>query len=339
MPVPTTVRNENVFYPGAVDFDDTPDEAAFRIEARTWLEAHAPAKGGPDDFSTGFVEGSMDPDEFMERAKAWQRLLVDEGWAGITWPKAVRRPRRHRHAVGDLGPGGQPVRRGRQHLRRGHRHGRSHDPAPRHRRAEARYLRPMLRGDEVWCQLFSEPDAGSDLANISTRAVRDGEEFVVTGPEGVDLREPADSDWGILLARTDPDVPKHKGITYFLVDMRTPGFDIRPLRQMTGAEHFNEVFLDEVRIPAANVLGEVNAGWGCAITTLSNERGLIAGANKSSDTAALIDLARKRGGPTTRCCASTWSTAGSASRSSATTASGCRPRSARASRPVPRPRS
>jgi alkylation response protein AidB-like acyl-CoA dehydrogenase len=290
----TTARNENVFYPGAVDFDDTPDEAAFRIEARSWLEAHAPAKGSPDDFSTGFVEGSMDPDEFMARAKAWQRLLVDEGWAGITWPKAVGGRGGtamqsviwsqeasqfgvavNTFAVG-IGMAGPTILR----------HGDDEQ--------KARYLRPMLRGDEVWCQLFSEPDAGSDLANISTRAVRDGDEWVVTGQK-VWTSGATDSDWGILLARTDPDAPKHKGITYFLVDMRTPGFDIRPLRQMTGAEHFNEVFLDEVRIPAANVLGEVNAGWGCAITTLSNERGLIAGANKSSDTAALIDLARKRG--------------------------------------------
>ena len=157
-----------------------------------------------------------------------------------------------------------------------------------------RFLLPMLRGDETWCQLFSEPDAGSDLANIATRAVRDGDEWVVSGQKvwtsGAD-----DSDWGILLARTDPDVPKHKGITYFLVDMTTPGFDIRPLKQMTGSEHFSEVFIDEVRIPHENVLGDVNGGWACAITTLSNERGLIAGGNKSSDSVALIELARKRG--------------------------------------------
>jgi alkylation response protein AidB-like acyl-CoA dehydrogenase len=151
----------------------------------------------------------------------------------------------------------------------------------------------MLCGDEVWCQLFSEPEAGSDLANLATRAVRDGDEWVVTGQKvwtsGADT-----SDWGILLARTDPYQPKHRGITYFLVDMRSPGFDIRPLRQMTGSSHFSEVFLDGVRIPQDQVLGEVNGGWACAITTLSNERGLIAGGNRSSDVGALIDLARKR---------------------------------------------
>jgi alkylation response protein AidB-like acyl-CoA dehydrogenase len=277
-----------------VDFDDTPEEASFRKEARAWLEANAPAKGSPDDFSTGFLEGTLDPDEFMARAKAWQRLLVDEGWAGITWPTAYGgrggRPMEsviwaqeanrfgvavNTFAVG-IGMAGPTILR----------HGTDEQ--------NARYLRPMLRGDEVWCQLFSEPDAGSDLANISTRAVRDGDEWVVTGQK-VWTSGAHESDWGILLARTDPDQPKHQGITYFLVDMATPGFDIRPLRQMTGSEHFSEVFLDEVRIPSANVLGEVHGGWPCAITTLSNERGLIAGGNRSSDIGVLIELARERG--------------------------------------------
>lgn len=277
-----------------MDFDDTPEEAAFRTEVREWLQAHAPAKGSPDDFSTGFLEKTMEEAEFHRLVKQWQELLVDHGWAGITWPKAYGGRGGtamqsviwgqeasqfgvtvNNYAVG-IGMAGPTILR----------HGTDEQ--------KARYLRPMLRGDEVWCQLFSEPDAGSDLANISTRAVRDGDEFVVTGQK-VWTSGAADSDWGILLARTDPEVPKHKGITYFLVDMTTPGFDIRPLKQMTGSEHFSEVFMDEVRIPAENVLGEVNGGWACAITTLSNERGLIAGANKSSDTMALIDLARKRG--------------------------------------------
>ena len=277
-----------------MDFDDTPEEAAFRAEASSWLVAHAPPKGSPDDFSTGFLEGTMDPDEFMERAKAWQRLLVDEGWAGITWPKAyggrgagsmdsviwAQEANKFGVAVNTfavgIGMAGPTILR----------HGTDEQ--------KARYLRPVLRGDEVWCQLFSEPDAGSDLANISTKAVRDGDEWVVTGQK-VWTSGAAESDWGILLARTDPDRPKHKGITYFLVDMKTPGFDVRPLRQMTGSEHFSEVFMDEVRIPHENVLGEVNEGWACAMTTLSNERGLIAGGNKSSDIGVLIELARKRG--------------------------------------------
>ena len=277
-----------------MDFDDTPEEAAFRSDARSWLTAHAPAKGSEEDFSRGFVEGTIDADEFMRRTKAWQRTLVDAGWAGITWP------------VEYGGGGGTPMQSviwGQEASQFGVAVntfavgiGMAGPTILRHGTPDqkARFLRPMLRGDEVWCQLFSEPDAGSDLANISTRAVRDGDQFVVSGQK-VWTSGAGDSDWGILLARTDPDQPKHRGITYFLVDMATPGFDIRPLRQMTGSEHFNEVFLDEVAIPAANVLGEVDGGWTCAITTLSNERGLIAGANRSSDTAALIDLARKRG--------------------------------------------
>jgi alkylation response protein AidB-like acyl-CoA dehydrogenase len=277
-----------------VDFDDTPDETSFRTEARAWLTANAPAKGGPDDFSTGFLEGTMGPDEFMARAKAWQRLLVDEGWAGITWPVAYGgRGGTAMHSViwgQEAGRFGVAVNTFAVGI------GMAGPTVLRHGTDDqkARFLRPMLRGDEVWCQLFSEPDAGSDLANITTRAVRDGDEWVVSGQK-VWTSGAHEADWGILLARTDPDAPKHKGITYFLVDMRSAGFDIRPLRQMTGSEHFSEVFLDEVRIPHADVLGEVNGGWDCARTTLSNERGLIAGANKSSDTMALIELARKRG--------------------------------------------
>ncbi len=277
-----------------MDFDDTPEEAAFRAEARAWLEGHAPVKGGPDDFSTGYLEGTMAPEEFNRRVKAWLGMLVDHGWAGITWPKQYG------------GRGGTPMQ-SQIWTQEASRWGVTVNPFPvgiamagptlmRHGTDEqkARFLEPMLRGEEIWCQLFSEPDAGSDLANISTKAVRDGDEWVVTGQK-VWTSGAHESQWGILLARTDPDVPKHKGITYFLLDMASAGIDIRPLRQMTGSEHFNEVFLDEVRIPHDLVVGEVNGGWACALTTLSNERGLIAGGNKSSDAVALIELAQKRG--------------------------------------------
>lgn len=283
-----------MFYSIPVDFDDTPAEAEFRAEARAWLLAHAPAKGSPDDFSIGAIERTMDPEEFLERTKAWQRTLVEAGWAGITWPTeyggrsgtAIQSVIWNQEAgqfgvavnafavgIGMTGP--TLLRHGTQ-------------------AQKDRYLPPMLRGDEVWCQLFSEPDAGSDLANIKTRAVRDGDEWVVSGQK-VWTSYADEADWAILLARTDPDQPKHKGITYFLVDMSSPGVEVRPLKQMTGSEHFSEVFLDEVRIPHVNVVGEVDGGWACAHTTLMNERGLIAGGNRSSDTATLIELARKRG--------------------------------------------
>ncbi len=156
-----------------------------------------------------------------------------------------------------------------------------------------RFLGPMLRGDELWCQLFSEPGAGSDLAALATRAVRDGDEYVVNGQK-VWTSSAHYSDWGILLARTDPEVPKHQGITYFLVDMRTPGIEIRPLRQITGTAHFNEVFLTDVRIPADQVVGEVNRGWGVTMTTLTSERTLI-GSGASDPMPDLLRLARRHG--------------------------------------------
>jgi alkylation response protein AidB-like acyl-CoA dehydrogenase len=156
-----------------------------------------------------------------------------------------------------------------------------------------RFLLPMLRGDEIWCQLFSEPGAGSDLAALSTSAVRDGDEYIVNGQK-VWTSSAHYSDWGILLTRTDFDAPKHRGITYFLVDMKTPGIDVRPLRQATGAAHFNEVFLTDVHIPAANVIGPVNGGWGVTMTTLVNERTLIGSGTGVGDAFGdIVRLARQ----------------------------------------------
>jgi alkylation response protein AidB-like acyl-CoA dehydrogenase len=157
-----------------------------------------------------------------------------------------------------------------------------------------RYLRPLLHGDEVWCQLFSEPGAGSDLGGLRTTAVRDGDEWIVNGQK-VWNSGAHYSDWGILLTRTDPDAAKHRGITYFVVDMRSPGIDVRPLRQITGAAHFNEVFLTDVRIPHENVIGQVNAGWGPMMTTLANERTLIGSSQPMVKFEDIVALARHLG--------------------------------------------
>jgi alkylation response protein AidB-like acyl-CoA dehydrogenase len=164
-----------------------------------------------------------------------------------------------------------------------------------------RYLARLLRADDVWCQLFSEPASGSDLAALRTTAVRDGEDWVVNGQKvWTTLAHVAD--FGILLTRTDPDRPKHAGLTMFVVDMHAPGLTVRPLRQMTGDAGFTEVFFDDVRIPAANLVGEVDRGWQAAIATLMNERVSIGAGGGGlgrrvggGEFPALVELARARG--------------------------------------------
>jgi alkylation response protein AidB-like acyl-CoA dehydrogenase len=139
-----------------------------------------------------------------------------------------------------------------------------------------RFLRPMFTGEERWCQLFSEPGAGSDFAGLASRAVRDGDEWIVNGQKVWNTIAHL-ADWGMLVVRTDPDVPKHRGLTYFVLDMHAPGVEVRPLRQITGEAEFNEVYMTDVRIPDANRIGEVGNGWAVALTTLMNERTTIGG--------------------------------------------------------------
>ena len=277
-----------------MEFEDTPEEAAFRARARAWLKATAVPKGHPDDFSAGMWSTEYSEDVYVTRCREWQGVLAEGGWAGITWPTAYG------------GCGGRPIESAifnQEQARVGVSNGvfaiaigmvgptlLAHGTEEQ----KQRYLAPMLRGDEVWCQLFSEPEAGSDLANIMTRAVRDGQEWVVTGQK-VWTSAAHRAEWGILLARSDPDAPKHKGITYLVVDMASPGIEIRPLRQMTGDAHFSEVFLDKVRIPVTQVIGAAGEGWRVAQTTLASERTAIAGGSGGADPPGLIALAQQLG--------------------------------------------
>ena len=152
-----------------------------------------------------------------------------------------------------------------------------------------RLLRPMFTGEEIWCQMFSEPGSGSDVAGLATRAIRDGDEWVVNGQKvWTTLAHVAR--WGMLVARTDPDQPKHKGLTYFLLDMQSEGVDVRPLYQITGDAEFNEIFLSDVRIPHENVFGDVGGGWAAAVTTLMNERVALGGGVPKQGTGPIADL-------------------------------------------------
>ena len=252
------------------------DVDTFRAEAAAWLAANADE--APRDY------GAIVPPEVVDEARAWQRRLADAGWGGVAWPERTGgRGLSADHAgvwleeaaragvppflnmVGFVLMGGTVLAWGTEAQQDTH-------------------LGPTLRGERVWCQLFSEPRAGSDLASLATKAERDGDCFVVTGQK-VWCSNGRVSDWGILLARTDPDVAKHKGISFFLLDMTLPGVEVRPLRQMTGESHFDEVFLDEVRVPADCLVGPLHGGWGVAMSTLTNERGHIG--------ASVISLGRR----------------------------------------------
>jgi alkylation response protein AidB-like acyl-CoA dehydrogenase len=267
------------------------DIEAFRTEVRTWLKANATLRSGDENPAALFTEHS-DEAAFVAEAKAWQRRLFDAGWAGITWPEEyggrglsqvhqiVWSQESARYdlpteifSIG-LGMGGPTV------LTWG---------TPEQKE---RWLRPMLRGQEIWCQMFSEPNAGSDVAAVQTRAVPDGDEWVVNGQK-VWTSGAHYSKWGMLLARSDPDVPKHKGLTYFVIDMEQDGVEARPLRQMTGGANFTEVFLTDARVPADGLIGATGMGWSVAITTLMNERtsiGALGGIAGGSGSAAVERL-------------------------------------------------
>ncbi|MCW1383666.1 acyl-CoA dehydrogenase family protein [Novosphingobium sp. KCTC 2891] len=259
-----------------MDFNDTPTEAAFRAEARQWLAAHAPAHEMPQGVR-------LPEEEEADRGRAWMRELFDGGWSGLTFPKAL----------GGRGLSGIEAvifaeEEGCYHLPKGPftsiGTGMALPVIARHGTDEqrARFIEPTLKGDMTWCQLFSEPAAGSDLAALRTRAVRadDGSGDWIVNGQKVWSSWAHLTDWGILVVRTDPTVPKHKGLTFFVVDMKTPGIETRPIRQISGASEFNETFLTDVRIPDANRLGAPGEGWACCMTVLMGER-LGSGAHRS----------------------------------------------------------
>jgi alkylation response protein AidB-like acyl-CoA dehydrogenase len=270
-----------------MDFNDTPEEAEFRAEVRAFLDANAQKKSDvPPTRRRRYI---TDAEELAE-AKSWQAKKADAGFARITWPEKwggrggsmIQQVIYNQEEARYLVPGGVfsiglgmciPTLM-----------------AYADEAALERYVRPALRGEEIWCQLFSEPVAGSDLAGLKTRAERDGEDWIVNGQK-VWTSGAHYSDFGILVTRTDPAAPKHAGLTFFYLDMKSPGIEIRPIKQISGTSNFNEVFFTDVRIPDRQRLGKVGDGWKVSLTTLMNER-LAVGDAPGPDFEDIFDLAR-----------------------------------------------
>jgi alkylation response protein AidB-like acyl-CoA dehydrogenase len=274
-----------------MDFDDTPEEAAFRADARAWLAANAEPRDAARSLAINQETGDFSAE--FAHAKAWQARKFDGGFGAIYFPTEV------------WGRGGSAL----EHMIFAQEESAFDVPATNHfmivnrgccslllkhgsQPLHRELIRPSLRGDKLWCQLFSEPGAGSDLAGARTRAVRDGDDWLVTGQK-IWTSNAHLADWGVLLARTDAAVPKHKGLTFFIVDMKSPGIRTRPIKQLTGGSNFNEVFLEDVRVPDACRIGAVGAGWKVVVSFLAGERGNIAVKELQPLIAALVRLARQ----------------------------------------------
>lgn len=276
-----------------MDFNDSPEEAAFRIEVRTWLEANAPKKVDTK---------KMSEPEILKLAKAWQATKAAARFTCMTWPEALG------------GRGATPI----QNVIYNQEESKFDVPrgffdiglgmcvptvmAFANDETKQRFVAPAVRGEEIWCQLFSEPSAGSDVAGLRTRAVKDGDDWVINGQK-VWTSGAAVADYGMLVARTDWDVPKHKGISFFFLPMKQPGIEVRPLRQITNEAHFNEVFITDAIVPADNMLGPLNNGWGVLQTALAYERSVMgdaargprSGQDNPKGDGALVELAREAG--------------------------------------------
>jgi len=246
-----------------MDFNDTATEAAFRAEARAWLDANR-----PDNWQALIAQSAA---ETNEAGRAWQAKKADAGWTFLGWPKEYggRGVSAIEQAIWDEEEG--ELARLTDFMVIGR--GMAGPTLLRYGNEEQKraLLPDLVRGNKVWCQLFSEPGAGSDLAGIRTRSVRDGSDWVINGQK-IWTSYAHLADFGILVTRSDPSVPKHKGLTYFYVDMHSPGMEVKPIKQISGDAEFNEVYLDNVRIPDKQRLGEVGDGWNVALATLMSER-------------------------------------------------------------------
>ena len=252
-----------------MDLNLSPAEEAFRREFSDWLGPNLPA-----EHTAGRLRG-LPEEQTLEIRRAWEQKLGEGGWLGVSWPK-------------EFGGRGATAMEHVIYLQE-----LLHADAPQSvnmlgldlvgptivdvgtDEQKRRFLPPMLRGEVVWCQGFSEPDAGSDLAGLQTRAERDGDDWVINGQK-IWSSGAQYADWCALLVRTDPDAPKHKGISFFLLDMTAPGITVRPIKQISGESDFNEIFFENVRMPNENIVGELNGGWAVANRLLAYERGVIA---------------------------------------------------------------
>jgi len=272
-----------------MDFEDTPEEAEFRARARAFLDAHVP------HLASGEVPADLferdDPD-LIKKAQEWQACKKDNGWAVLTWPEEFggrglraihnviwnQEEGRYRTPINVFGIGlgmlGPTIMT----------HGTDEQ--------KKKYLARMARGDDIWCQLFSEPAAGSDLASLRMKAERDGDDWILNGQK-IWTTGAHYSRYGMVVTRSDSSVVKHAGLTYFMVDMKAPGVEIRPIKQISGTSAFSEVFFTDVRIPDSYRVGAVGNGWRVAITTLMNERAVTGGAGRSLRAEDVLRLAQE----------------------------------------------
>ncbi|HUO90407.1 MAG TPA: acyl-CoA dehydrogenase family protein [Rhizomicrobium sp.] len=275
-----------------MDFEDSPEEAAFRKEVRAWLDANAKKRTGKREIDPEDMENGAAGE--MAASKAWQKRKAEAGYARITWPKGMG------------GIGGTPMQSiifSQEEAKYDVANG---GPfaiglgmciptlmAYGDEAAKKRYVWPAVQGDEIWCQLFSEPAGGSDVANLRTKAEKNADGTWTINGSKIWTTGAQFSDYGIILTRTDPNVPKHKGLTMFYISMKQPGVDIRPIKQASGGSGFNEIFFTDIKVPDSQRLGAVGQGWTVALTTLMHERLAVGGGQGGGlDVPQLMQLAR-----------------------------------------------